>query len=111
MTEMGHLEVWGKVNGKVIHSIDPMFENYPPAMHEPWHSGMYDFFGKIPQENRYLYNHVDPERGATAVIVASPPPGTPQLPPDWWDYATVYYEDGTIKEPTKPSPNKNSTPY
>jgi hypothetical protein len=101
MREMGHIDVQGVVQGKPIAVIDPMFENYPPEWQTAWQSGMYKFYGKIPGENRYLVNSPD-GKGAKAVITFAPPRDSHPLPPDWWDYARVHFEDGTQKEPTKP---------
>jgi hypothetical protein len=99
MKEMGHIEVDGDLGGKHILAIDPMFENYPKVNQRDWHSGQYDFFGKIPGTNRYLLNKPD---GSPAVMVMVPPMNAHPLPTDWWDYARVYFEDGSVKEPTKP---------
>jgi hypothetical protein len=100
LREMGHIEVQGEIRGKPILAIDPMFEKYPSNLQTNWQSGMNSFFGKLPGENRWLVNTGAP--GAAAVITLSPPMTGNPLPPDWWDYARVYYEDGTEKAPIKP---------
>lgn len=100
--EMGHILKMQRpifIDGKKVLSIDLRLEHYPKKywpMMEYW---LRRAVVKLPGEKKYtiLYS-----MEAGLEDQAEAPIRDHILPDFWYDYAEVFFDDGTVKWPTKP---------
>ena len=98
LQEMSYIRIPGEIeiSGKLVSSIDMMFETYPEEYRPYLRLWTWHFSAKLPENGGYL-NYA---KGKSTISNKPFSHKMIQLPPQWWDYAKVFYDDGTIKEPS-----------
>lgn len=104
MREMGYIRIDGEKTGKHPSDIDLMLEHYPKDIQSRYMTALMlenvAIYGRIPQSPDYLVYQIVSEQ-PHGEITSNPPHSGLPLPDDWWEYAHVFFSDGTSKPPTK----------